>query len=89
LIRDPKAPSSAGIKVMAASMSSSTTTRLDSPIERRKSSGKTSRPASDAATVAPENATVRPAVAIVATTAPSTSPPCARSSRKRDTISSA
>ena len=35
------------------------------PIERRKSSGKTSSPASEAATVRPEKATVRPAVAMV------------------------
>jgi hypothetical protein len=52
-------------------------------IERRNGSANTSRPQREAATVSPENATVRPAVAIVRSIAAGSSWPAARSSRKR------
>ena len=58
------------------------------PIERAKPSGKTVSVASATATVAAENATVRPAVAIVARTAARGSAPPASSSRKRVTRNS-
>ncbi len=88
-IREPAVPSNAGSRVSAASMSSSTTDRPATPMERRKASGKTSRLPSEAATVRPENSTVRPALTIVRSTAVGRSSSAPRSSRKRDTMSRA
>ena len=58
------------------------------PIDWAKPSGKTVNVASAAATVAAENATVRPAVTMVARTAVCVSAPAASSSRKRVTRNS-
>ncbi len=61
-------------------MATSTTAAAPSPIERRNICGNTSSPSSAVATVSPENATVRPAVAIVRTTACSVLAPSATAS---------
>ena len=69
--RGPSTASSAGSRVSAATIATSTAAIPPKPIERRKTCGKISSPASAIATVSPETATVRPAVAIVRTTASS------------------
>ena len=67
--RGPSTASSAGSTVSAATIATSTAAIPPKPIERRKTCGKISSPASETATVSPETATVRPAVAIVRTIA--------------------
>ena len=59
------------------------------PIDRRKVCGNSSSEASATATVRPEKATVRPAVAIVTRTASPVVRPPSSSSRKRLTTNSA
>ena len=59
----------------APSIATSTAAMPPKPIERRNTCGKNSRDASEIATVRPENATVRPAVAIVVRSAASVSLP--------------
>ncbi len=93
-MRRPSTASSAGSTVRAAIIATSTAAMPPYPIERRKFCGKISREASDAATIRPENSTVRPAVAMVRATARLTlgrlSSGCAASSsRNRLTTNSA
>jgi hypothetical protein len=84
----PSIASSAGRSVRAASIAIRTALIPPKPIERRKTCGKISSPASDTATVIPETATVRPAVAIVRASAVWVSG-CRRiSSRNRLTMNS-
>ncbi len=71
----------------AAAIVASTTPMPPNARERMVGSGNTASDMSATATVAAENTTVRPAVAIVRRTAPGTSRPVPRSSRKRLTIS--
>jgi hypothetical protein len=68
--------SSAGRTVRAASIAARTAATPPYPIERRKLCWKNSSEASEAATISPENSTVRPAVAMVAAMAALT---CSRS----------
>ena len=79
----PSTASSAGRTVSAASIATSTAAIPPNPIERRNTCGKNSSEPSAIATVSPENATVRPAVAIVVTSADSVSLPARTSSRNR------
>ena len=67
-------------------MASSTTAMPAKANDRRKYSGKTSRAASDTATVKALKATVRPAVSTVRTTAACGSRPLRSSSRNRETM---
>jgi hypothetical protein len=86
--RRPTSTSMAGSRVSAAATTTATTATPASPMDRRNGSGKTVRPASTAATVSPEYATVRPAVTPVRLTAASTCGCRVRSSRNRLTIRS-
>ena len=70
-------------------MATSTAAMPPKPIERRNTWGKNSSDASEIATVSPEKATVRPAVAIVVRRAASVSLPERTSSRNRLTTNSA
>ncbi len=89
LIRWPAKPSRAGISVSAAA--TAITTTLTPAAATAPSTGlvKMKRPDSATATVSPEKATVRPAVAEVRSTAAAIPAPWPRSSRNRLTISSA
>jgi hypothetical protein len=82
----PSIASSAGSSVRAATMATRTALIPPKPIDRRKTCGKISRPASAIATVTPETATVRPAVAMVRASAVSVSGCLRISSRNRLTM---
>ena len=71
-IRDPTIASSAGRSVNAEKAASSTTIAPAIPTERRIMNSNRTRPISPSRTVRPEKNTARPAVAIVASTAPAT-----------------
>ena len=71
----PRTASRAGSTVSAPTIATSTAAMPPNPIERRNTWGKKSSEASAIATVRPETATVRPAVAIVVTSADSVSFP--------------
>ena len=64
-MRGPSTASRAGSRVRAAVIATSTAATPPYPIDRRNACGKMSSEASEAATISPENSTVRPAVAIV------------------------
>ena len=86
----PSTASSAGQQRSARlTIATSTAAMPPKPMERRKTCGNSSSDASATATVSPENATVRPAVAIVRTTASVGAAPGASSSRNRLTTNSA
>ena len=87
--RCPSTASSAGSTVSAATIATSTAAMPPNPIERRNICGKNSSEASATATVRPENATVRPAVAIVRDQRRLGVLPGASSSRNRLTTNSA
>ena len=101
--RRPNNASIAGTRVSALATAMMITATPAAPKERRIAGEKTSRPAIEIATVSAENATVRPAVSMVRTSAVVTAPSPRRrreaapsssstrrwsSSRNRDTISS-
>jgi hypothetical protein len=88
LTRGPSTASSAGSTVSAASMSTTTVATPPYPIDRRNTSGKSMRLASATATVTPDTATVRPAVAMVLASAASVEPDLRSSSRNRPTTNS-
>ena len=86
----PSSASTAGSTVSAATIAIRTAAIPPYPIDLRKVCGKTSSELIAAATVNAENATVRPAVAMVRTTAPLVSSGSrAISSRNRETTNSA
>ena len=84
----PHIASSAGATASEATAATIATLAPAMPIERAKPRGKTVSVPSAAATVTAENATVRPAVAIVVRTAACRAAPPASSSRKRVTRNS-
>lgn len=92
-MRGPSTASSAGSTLSAATIATSTAAMPPKPMERRNICGNNSSPASEIATVRPEKQTVRPAVAMVRTSASSTrwgaGGRAASSSRKRLTTNSA
>jgi len=90
LTRWPSTASRAGRTVSAPTIATSTAAMPPKPIERRKTCGKISRLPREIPTVSPENATVRPAVVMVARSAVSTSPSAfGSSSRNLLTMNSA
>ena len=81
--RGPYSESNAGWSVAAASTETTGIRKPPIPIARTNGSGMNIRSASPIATVAPENITARPAVAIVRTIALVLRALCSSSSRKR------
>ncbi len=88
-MRWPSSRSRAGRRVSAATMATVTAAIPPNPIERRNAWGNTSRELMAAATVSPENSTVRPAVRMVVVMASDGSRPASSSSRNRLTTNSA
>ena len=82
-MRGPRTPSSAGKSVSAARMLIPTTRAPAMPIDRSAVMSNVSNASRPIMTVAPENSTARPAVAMDHATARSTEAPSADSSRKR------
>jgi len=87
--RRPSTASSAGSTVRLASIATATAATPPMPIDRRNICGKISSPDNASATVTPETATVRPAVAIVRDSASDVVCPWSNSSRNRLTTNSA
>ena len=87
--RGPSVESTTGSNVIATAVETSGISMPPYPIERRNGTGSANSANRPIATVSPLNTTARPADSIARTTASSPSCPCARSSRQRETTSSA